>query len=250
MVHGELWGITAEGWIAIATLFGGLAVLASGGAVLYGIMRGAQQFLGEREAADVQRYLVEEGVWKLKASLDRTLQTVRLNYAQCLHLLRHVRDFPAGNPGAPSLEDLPRLFPMDPQDFAFDAIRPASTVLYNVELNSLATSAFVQIFGTNAIFENEVEYSIRKYYSDETLLSENQRKKLYDSLSKLTNERYFEAEKFLELPGWLEEAGLRVQKMRVSNFGEIDQVQRDPVIVALGKKVSEMNETLGLKAEK
>lgn len=244
MMQPDFWGITADGWVAIATLIGAAAVVLSGLAVIGVAWYGTRRFLGEQEVRDVRRYLVEEGAWKLKESLDGTLQTVRLNYGQCLHLLRHLRDLSVGHPGAPSLEDLPRLFPMDPREFAFDAIRPASIVLHNVELGSVATSAFAQIFNTNAIFTNEVEYSVRKYYSGEMVLSDDERKELYDTLSSILQERYFDAEKFLELPGWLEEAGLRVQKMRVSSFGEIEKIQEDPVIVGLGGKIKKMFETL------
>lgn len=158
MVYGELWGISADGWIAIATIFSGFAVLLSGVAVLYGIIRGARQFLGEQEAADVRRYLVENGAWRLKASLDRLLQTVRINYSTSMHLLRLARDLPVGTTGAPRVEDLPRLFPMNPSEFAFDAIRPASRVLNCQDLGALATKAFARLHSVHAILTAEVEH--------------------------------------------------------------------------------------------
>ena len=241
---GDFWGITADGWVAIATLIGAAAVVLSGLAVIGVAWYGTRRFLGEQEARDVRRYLVDEGVWKLKESLDRTLQTVRLNYGQCLHLLRLLRDLPAGHPGAPRLEDLPRLFPMDPREFAFDAIRPASLVLHNIEFGPVATSAFARIFSTNGIFANEVEQSVRTYYSGELVLSDDQRRELYERLSSLAKERYYAAEKFLEPPGWLEDAGLRIQIMRVSSFDEIEEIQKDPTIVGLGGNVREMYEAL------
>ncbi len=246
MVHGELWGITAEGWVAIATIFSGFAVLASGVAILYGIIRGARQFLGEQEARDVRRYLLDEGTWKLTDSLERILQTVRLNYGQCLHLLRLVRDLPAGNAGAPRPENLPRLFPMNPQDFAFASIRAVSHLLNSMDLGRVATSALAKIYSTNAIFTHEIEQIVRTYYSGELVLSDEQRADLVERFNNLATRKYNEAEKFSDLPGWLEDAGLRVQEMRITRFDEIDRVQKDPKIVELMEKVKAMRETLDM----
>lgn len=247
ILSGELWWFTAEGWIAIATIFSGIAVLASGAAIVLAARYAADQFLGEQEARDVRKYLLDDGVWKLKASLDQIFQTVRLNYGQCLHLIRLMRDLPNNHPGAPKLEELPRLYQMDPQDFAFAAISPASRVLGTVDLGRVATSAFAQIYSTNAIFTNEVEQSVRTYYSGGLDLTDEQRGELFERLTEVAKRKYYQAEEFLDLPGWLEDAGLRVQRMRIARFDDIDRVQNDPKIVELREKVRAMAQTLDIR---
>ncbi len=109
MLHGQLWGITAEGWVAIATFAGGLAVLLSGAAVIFTARYAAKRFLGEQEARDVRRYLVDDGVWKLADSLDRISQTVVLNFGQCLYLIDLIKTHPVGSADVPRVQDLHRL---------------------------------------------------------------------------------------------------------------------------------------------
>ncbi len=250
MVHGELWGITAEGWVAIATFAGGLAVLLSGAAVIFAARYAAKRFLGEQEARDVRRYLVDEGVWKLRDSLDRTLQTVSLNYVQCVHLIALVRDHPAGGAGAPQLEDLPSLYPIEHQDYAISAIRTASRALDSEELKDLTSYAFAIIQDTNAILTNEIGRSVRTYYSGERTLSDEQRWELVKHLDERADEAIEKMGKVADLPGWLEDAGRRVQEMRVARFDEIDRVQDDPEIASLREKIRAMSEALHAEDDK
>jgi len=228
-----LWGITADGWIAIATL-------SSGAAVLLGIVYGARQFLREQEARDVRRYLVEEGAWKLQGSLDGLLGVIRQNYSTSLQLLRTLRDLPKGHPGAPRTEDLPRLLPVPDEGRAFEAIRPTSRLLGCEELGAVATHAYAALHSVHGIIASEVEQSIRTYYSSTTSLTKDQHAQLVQGLSDVIQKRYFEAEEWRELPGWLEDAGLRVQELRVSRFKDIGRLHKDKKVRELAKNIRDL----------
>ena len=162
MVHGELWGITAEGWIAIATIFGGFAVLASGVAILFGFFHGARQVVGEQEARDVRKGLIEDGIEALRESFDGMLERTMLNYALATRLLKFVQ----GSPGQPlvrlrasevpsMLSDLPRLKAL--------AIGPASQLTGAKELGNLMTSAYAILFSINCNLEFHVRHTVLNY---------------------------------------------------------------------------------------
>lgn len=242
MVHGELWGITAEGWVAIATLAGGIAVL-------IGIVISTRQFLTEQEAQDVRRYLVEQGAWKLKASVDRLIQIVTMNHGTAMHQVRLLRDLAVGQPGAPSPDDLPRLLPFSPDEFALDAIRPASRVLNCEELGPVATSAFARLYNVNTTMLAEVEQSVRTYYSGKTPLSDDERKELAERLFTLTDREAKRAWEFLKLPAWLEDAGLRIQELRIKRFSDIDRLHKDKTIRNLASNVRDFLKEFDRKDE-
>lgn len=230
---GELFGITGDGWIAISTF-------ASAAAIVLGIVYGARQFLREQEARDVRRYLIEEGAWKLQGSLERLLQTIRQNHVMAHHLVRIVRDLPRGHPGVPSVEDLPRLLILEPAALTFDAIRPASRLLDCGELGALVTSAFATLYNVHTILHFEVEQSVRTYYSSDVLASQVDHQSLVKSLQDLIEGQHQKAEKFGELPGWLEDAGLRAQELRISKFTDISRVQNDETIKGLADKIGDL----------
>jgi hypothetical protein len=229
---GDLFGITADGWIAIATFV-------SGGAILAGIWYGARQLIREQEARDVRRYLIEDGAWKLQASLDRLLQVIRLNYVTAGHLLRIVRDLPRGHPGAPRLEDLPSLLPLEATVLNFEAIRPTSRLLDCEDFGALMTHAFAVLYNIHADFLLQVEHSIRTYYSADQVPAGIEAQ-LLDSLGRLLVERYRRAEEFGDLPGWLEDAALRAQELHLARFTDITRIRNDDTIKRLAQNMTDM----------
>jgi hypothetical protein len=229
---GELLGITGDGWIAIATFVSGVAVV-------IGIIYGARQFIREQEARDVRRYLIEDGAWKLKASLERLLETIRLNYVIAHHLLRTVRDVPRGHPLAPRAESLPRLIALEGTTPNFEAIGATSRLLDCQELGALMTHAFGVLYNIHTDFLVQVEPSIRTYYSAQEVPKGTQTQ-LVGGLSDLLNKHYRQAEELKDLPGWLEDAALRAQELRVTRFSDIDRIHNDDTIKRLAQNVRDM----------
>jgi hypothetical protein len=230
---GELLGITADGWIAIATFVSAIIVA-------LGIVYGAHQFVRQQEARDVRHYLIEDGAWKLQASLDRLLRTIRLNYVIAGHLLRTVRDVPKSHPFAPKGEDLPRLLPLDPTALNFEAIGPTSRLLNCQELGALVTKAFGVLYNIHVDFIVQVEQSIRTYYSAQYVPPTADQKQLVSQLTDLIDAQYKHAEEFADLPRWIEDAALRAQELRVTRFGDISRIHNDDTIKRLANSVRDM----------
>ena len=236
MVHGELWGIAAEGWIAIATIFGGFAVLASGAAVLFGFFHGAKEVAKAQEATDVRRYLLDEGGMALKAGLDGALEMTRLNHAIVLRLLLGLKFTPPGHPFAPRPEDIPRLLPTEHPKFNFHAIAPASRLTGCTRLGELMTSAFADIYSTNIAYEFEIRQPVVRCYEGADL-SGIQFEEWKEAAFKTANDVYMKAEKFGPVSNLLGDAVLRAQELHLARTEDIGRIQSDPTMAKIKKQL-------------
>ena len=226
--------LTAEGWVAIATFIGAGAVLLSGLAVLGGVYYGAKQYLNEQEARDVRRYYIDDGLWALSGTLDQLLQVVRQNHAAILSLAGLIKAAPAGDAYAPKMEDLPRLATANFEQLSVRGMRPSSAILGlgklakssdaskpMMKFDHLLTQGLARLFGTHLKF-TQMELAVRSYYA---LGQEDAG--LADRLLKLSEKPYYDAEKYQHVTRVLEFAGLRLQKLRVSSFSQIEQIASD-----------------------
>lgn len=215
---GDFIGITGDGWIAIATAFMGAALLLSAAGVYLGIASEARRVITEQEVRDVRRYYIDDGLWALSASIDEQLQTIRQNYTASAFSLTQVR---AGQPG-PSRIDLPRLAIVDEEKLAVRGMRPAETILEFGNFDTLLSTVIGKLRVTHQSFVTEVETKIRTSY-----LSGNPDPALADELEPRIKELFFGVQRLVEVASVLEAAGLRLQKLRVSRFSEIEQVASD-----------------------
>jgi len=239
---GEFWGLTADGWIAIATAFTGLAFLA-------GIAIGSRQFIREQEARDVRAYHVENGTRKLAAALDVLLETVRLNFAGVGHLARKLRDYSRDSPGAPHADDLPRLVTLEGKSLGFDAIRPVSNLLNSDDVPKLVTHALAVLYNTHMKFLLEIEQPIRSYFVGSLQLDDASRKQLADELMALASSEFNKAEAFGKLPWYIERAGVRMLQLGIARWKEVTNVNRDLQMQAVAANVKQMWEDLGPKQD-
>lgn len=238
---GSFWGITADGWIAIATLASAVAILLSGGAVLYGIFHGAEQFLREQEARDLRASLVEDGTKKLARSIDTLLEAVRLNYTLANHLIRHVRDLPFGSPGAPRVEDLPRLVSLEGRSLGFEAIRSAATLLHCDDLANLATHAIGVLYNINLILITEIEQPIRSHYSGTFTVDAGSRAEFVKRSRELAQKQFDKAEEFGRFPIFVEMAGVRLLELRIARWDEIEKrFWKDSEVIGITANIESM----------
>ncbi len=239
---GEFWGLTADGWIAIATFFTGMAFL-------IGIVIGSRQFFREQEARDVRGYYVENGTRKLAAAIDVLLETIRLNFAGIGQLSRKLRDYALDSPGAPGADDLPRLLTLEGKSVGFDAIRPVSSLLNSDTLSSLATHAFATLFNVHLKYLLEIEQPIRSYFAGSLKLDDGRRKQLANELMELAFAEFNKAESFGKLPWYIERAGVRVLQIGVTRWKEVTGLHRDLQMQAIVANVEQMWEDLGPKQD-
>lgn len=231
----RLWGITDQGWIAIATFVGAGAVLLSGAAVLFGIWYGAKQYLNEQEARDVRRYYIDEGLWALSRSLDVLFQAILQNYTALLHLMAQLDTRPAGTSDAPKVGDLPKLAVLDWQEVPIRGLRPALVILDFGHFEDLAVHAFGEVLIYHQGFL-EIEQIVRTYYAGGEA-HEGLAKTLLSRCDVLSGE----AGKFGALPAVIEAAGVRLQKLRVSSFSQVEQIASDDMeIQALKDDLKEL----------
>ena len=211
----RLWGITDQGWIAIATFVGS-------GAVLLGILIGAWRYVQEQEAGDVRRYYVDEGLWALSRSLDTLLGILLQNDAASMALLRLVKSRPAGTTGAPKMENLPRLAVVDWREVAVRGVRPAKVILDFRDFTNLVWTVFAKMLVSHQLFLNEVEQVVRTYYAGDT--ADESLAAVLESTCKVLREPM---NNFSDLPRILEDAGVRLQKLRVSSFSQAEEIAND-----------------------
>lgn len=214
---GEFVRITADGWIAIATVFGGLAVLTSGGAVLYGIFHGAAQVIREQEARDVRKGLIEDGIEGLRASFDQMLERTRLNFGLATRLLKHVQ----GSTGQP----LARLRPSEVPSMLSDlpplnarAMGPASQLIGAQRLGQLMTSAYAVLFSINCNLEFQTRHTVLNYY--ESGMTKQAIGDWPERAMDEAQDQYEMGEKYRAISVLLLMAAQLAQKERIRSFSE------------------------------
>ncbi len=215
---GSLWGITGDGWIALATLL-------SGGAVLAGILVGVMQVSAQLEANDVRRYLFEQGVLALKAGLDELLELTRLNYALIARLLKHVESSGSDSLASLRASDIPRVLTDGRPRLNTQAIAPTGDLIGSSELGELMTRAFAQLYALNANLEFDIRHKIVNFYEAGLPVDGNIQAWVRD-MSKLTHDEYLLADQFyLPISGFLSDAVRVAQQKRLRRFREIPHVR-------------------------
>jgi hypothetical protein len=125
-----VFGWSTDEWNAAATFLG--PILAAAVAAAIAVLLGFQQFRFLQEARDFRRYLVEDGVLKLKAGLDALLGATVQNFSTTADLLRAVKQTPNDDPRRPDVEQLPNLIRLDSMNWNLEAIGPASALRQSV----------------------------------------------------------------------------------------------------------------------
>lgn len=230
-------GLNRDGWLVFG-IFAGL-VAATIVSALLAVAYGARKYRGEQELKDIRRYLVDNGVLRLKASLDAWLEVTRRNYAASHHLLRYLRDIPYHHRLRPRVGDLPALLPTEGLSLTFDAIAP-TTRLLGSEIGALMTHAFADLYAVNLDFQTRISQPIRSYYLRRNGLGDDERLHWHRELLALTEEGYRTAEQYDPLSQLLGDAGLRFQRLQVAGFADIGRVDKDEIILRLRGDVARM----------
>jgi hypothetical protein len=238
MVPSLVFGWSTDEWDAAATFAG--PILGAAAAAVIAIRFGFQQFRFLQEARDFRRYLVEDGALKLQAGLDALLNATRQNFATTAYLLATVRQIPNDDPRRPDVERLPALIPLDRIGWVAEAIRPASRLLNCMELGALVTEAFSEFHSHNYLFHTQIAQVVRSYYSrpeDWSRQFQVDQQVWATSLISEIEKRYYEAERYEQVPRWLENAAVRLQELRLHRFSDISKLYRDETIQRLAGNV-------------
>ena len=228
-------------------IFAGLvaAIIVS---ALLAVAYGARKYRSEREFQDIRRYLVDNGAFRLKASLDAWLEVTRRNYAAAHHHLGYLKDFPYSHRLRPRVSDLPAFLPIDSLSLTFDAIAP-TTRLLGSEIGTLMSSAFADLYAANLNFQARIGQPIRAYYLRRNGLTDDERLRWHRELLSLTETGYRTAGHYDPLSQLLGDAGLRFQEMQTPSFAGIGQIQGDKVILGLRGDVTQTLHQLQSKEE-
>ena len=272
------WGITGEGWIAIATFVGAgvVALTLVGGAwklrqdqralaqeradrqrerdedqrawqeeLEQKQLERQRELAQEQEGRDVRRYYIDEGLWALSRSLDALLGILHQNSAASSALLELVKSRPPGTTGAPRVENLPRLAVLDWREVAIRGVRPAKVILNFRHFTNLVWTVFAIMLVSHQIFLNEVEQVVRTYYAGDT--ADESLAAVLEAKCEVLREP---ANNFSDLPRILEDAGVRLQRLRVSSFSQAEEIAHDDVrIRELTDELKAMWETVEAEAE-
>ena len=236
MVHGELWGITAEGWIALATLAGAAAVLISAAAVIGVAWYGANRFLREQEARDVRRGLIEEGIMQLRDSFDAALGQTRLNYNLVVRVLIHVEGRDDWTMSGLRPENIPSLLLDTP--ISAKAIGPASQLIGAKKLGKLMTTAYAILFSLNCNFEFDIRQTVLNLHDSEALLKGKEiwaRAALDEA-----EDQYQMAEQFRSVSALLLTALQIAQRKRIASFAEADDVKDSQEMLRVAAEIDQL----------
>lgn len=230
-------GLSGDGWLVLG-IFAGFACVIIVSALL-AVAYGARRYRREQELKDIRLSLVDNGVLRLKASLDSWLEMTRRNYAIAHHLLRYVKDIPYRHRLSPRAKDLPTLLPAEGLSLGFDAVAP-TTRLLGSQIGPLIASAFADLYAANLDFQTRIYQPVRSYYLRRNGLGDGDRLRWHGQLVALANEHIRRAEQYGPLSELLEEAALRFQELQISSFADICLVDGDPAIVGLRDEVVQM----------
>ncbi len=245
-MHALVLGLDGDGWLVFG-IFGGFVAAAVVSALL-SVAYAARRFRGEQELRDIRRSLVDNGVLRLKASLDAWLEVTRRNYAVAHHLLRYLKDVPYSHPLRPRAGDLPTLVPTEGLSLTFDAVG-SGTRLLGSELGTLLTHAFADLYAVNLDFQTRIGQPIRSYYLRRNGLSEDDRLRWHDQLRALADEGYQSAERYGPLSPLLGNAALRFQELQVASFADIRRVDTDATILSLRGDVARILDQIQSKEQ-
>ena len=239
-------GLNGDGWLVFG-IFAGF-VFAAAIIALLSVAYAARRYRNEQELKDIRRGLVDNGVLRLKASLDAWLEVTRRNYAVAYHLIRYLKDVPYSHHLRPRAGDLPSLVPTEGLSLTFDALGPGTRLL-GPELGTLLTHAFADLYAINLNFQTRISQPIRSYYLRRNGLSEDDRMRWHEQLLDLADEGYQKAERYGPLSPLLGNAALRFQELEVASFAQIRLVDKDATILRLRSDVVHILDQLESKEE-
>lgn len=172
---GELWGITADGWVAIATLIGAGAVVLSGlallGGVLLGFRHGVKQVIRQRQSDDVRKAYIDGGIAEVWRNVSDLFQRSKLNHLLALRLLKHVEDYD----GTPVRRLVPEEIPSMLADFPVLNSKAVTPTLLLVRthprsvLYDLLNSVFEIAFAVNSDLEFGLRHRLINFYQNERI---------------------------------------------------------------------------------
>ncbi|MCH7810143.1 MAG: hypothetical protein IH863_06160 [Chloroflexi bacterium] len=222
----------------MAPIVAGLAL------VFAGIVLGGKRLREELQGRDVRHQFLDRGLVKLSDAFEEMLGATRLNYATCLFLLRVLRDLDKADPAAPRPDDLPQLKPSITDVTVFSAIGPSSRISDTRRLGELATQAFSSLYLVNLWFLTDIWLPVRGYYSSDQSRSAQDRKEVFERLTKVAAEKYAEAERFRELPRLLSDLALRTMEIGLNKFDDFWAVRKDDEIRRLSGELEALLERL------
>ena len=229
---GSFWGITADGWIAIATLLSGVAVL-------LGILFGAKQVSAQIEAGDVRRYVFDEGVLALKAGIDGLLEFTRLNYALMTRLLKHMESSGGDSLARLRATDIPRVLTDVRPTLNTQAIAPTGELIGSSELGGFMTRAFAHLYAVNTNFEFNVRHRVVNFYEKGLPFDASIQAWVRD-ISELTYDEYLLADQFyLPISRFLLDAVRVAQKKRLRRFKKLPQVRASKEMKEIARNLDE-----------
>ena len=233
---GELWGITGDGWVAIATLAGGLAVLV-------GISVGVWQASIQLEAGDVRRFVFDDGVLALKSGLDNFSELTRLNHGLMVRLLKHTQLTRGDRLAALRVGEIPRVIPDRLPSFNSHGITPAAVLTGFARMGELMTRAFSQLYTVNVNMEIGLRHRILNFYS-QGMPNDVDVDSWIDGVLQQAGEEYILVDRFcIGVSGLLLQAVMIAQEKRLRRFRDISRVRdsadMQKVAMNLGKLLDE-----------
>ena len=235
---GSFWGITADGWVAIATFAGVLAVFG-------GILVGIWQVRVQIEFGEVNRSIFEEGVQNLAQWLDDLLAHTRVNYALVTRLLVQLQAEGDEPLKRPRRADIPPMLSTLPQLNA-RSIAATAQLIGAERLGELITRAYAQIYAVNSNFEFSARLPVLNYYEDESISKEDLGDWPERALES-AKQQYFLVEEFRHIPPLLVSAIQIARKAGVRSFQDVAKAREGKPLREIADKLNALAESSKLE---